>query len=225
LLLVVVALDRRTAWLAVLVGIAVVMLRDRRLGRRALALVVLGGVLAAVAFVALGGLQEGAEPLAEQGTGNLTWRVQGWSELLGGWAHNPVSWVVGEPFGSGFVREIDGSEVTSHPHDFYIETMIRAGVPGLIALLVLTVGVTRALWRTPARAPGLLHAGIMPALLAMQLVWYLTWIPGSEQGIITGLALAMAAMPLAGRRPGPTPDPTPAPTRPPALDADRSGWS
>ena len=84
--------------------------------------------------------------------------------------------------------------------------MMRAGIPGLIALLVLTLGVIRALWRTPAPAAGLRSdAGMMPALLAMQVVWYLTWIPGSEQGIVTGLAMAMAAMPLAGRRSAPTP--------------------
>jgi hypothetical protein len=226
LLLMVVALNRRTAWLAVLVGIAVVMLRDRRLGRRALTLVVLGGLLAAVAFVALGGLKEGAEqPVAQQGTGNLTWRIQGWSELVGGWAHNPPSWIVGEPFGSSLAREIDGSVITSNAHDFYIQTMIRAGIPGLIALLVLTVGVMRALWRTPARAPGLLDAGMMPALLAMQVVWYLTWIPGSEQGIVTGLAMAMAAVPLAGCRPGPTQAPAPESAGPRTLPADRKGRS
>ena len=119
-------------------------------------------------------------------------------------ADNPVSWVIGEPFGSSFAREINGAEVTSNPHDFYIQTMMRAGIPGLIALLVLTLGVMRALWRTPVPATGLLDAAMMPALLAMQVVWYLTWIPGSEQGIVTGMAMAMAATPLAGRRPDPT---------------------
>jgi hypothetical protein len=39
----------------------------------------------------------------------------------------------------------------------------------------------------------------MPALLAMQLVWFLTWVPGSEQGIVTGLAIAVAAARLSGR--------------------------
>lgn len=221
LLLMVVALDRRTAWLAVLVGIAVVMLRDRHLGRRALSLVALGGVVAGAAFVALGGLQEGASPVAKEGTGNLTWRIEGWSDLVGGWAHNPVSWVVGEPFGSSFARSIDGSVVTSHPHDFYIQTMIRAGIPGLIALIVLTVGLLRVLWRTPARAPGLHHPGMMPALLAMQLVWYLTWVPGSEQGIVTGMAVAMAAaMPLADRRPRAAPAPAARPPGPRTPAAD-----
>jgi hypothetical protein len=28
-------------------------------------------------------------------------------------------------------------------------------------------------------------------LLAMQLVWCLTWVPGTEQGIVTGVAIAM----------------------------------
>jgi hypothetical protein len=205
LLLMVIALNRRTAWLAVVAGIAVLLLRDRRLGRPAMGLVGLGGALAVVGFVALGGLQEGvAQPLTQEDTGNFTWRVEGWSDLLGPWLGNPVSWVIGNPFGSSFAREIAGTEVTANPHNFYIETMLRAGIPGLIALLVLTAGVVRALWRTPAPATGLLDAGMMSALLVMQLVWYLTWIPGNEQGIVTGLAMAMAATQLAGRRPDPT---------------------
>ncbi|MDT0353774.1 O-antigen ligase family protein [Pseudonocardia charpentierae] len=205
LLLMVIALNRRTAWLAVGAGIAVLLLRDRRLGRRAMVLVTLGTSLGVLGFVALGGLQEGAQqPVTQEDAGNFTWRVEGWLDLLGPWLHNPLSWVVGEPFGSSFAREINGIEVTTNPHDFYIQTMMRAGVPGLIALLVLTVGVGRVLWRTPAPAAGLLDAGMMPALLAMQVVWYLTWIPGSEQGVVTGLALAMAAMPLADRRSDPT---------------------
>jgi hypothetical protein len=39
----------------------------------------------------------------------------------------------------------------------------------------------------------LLGPGVLPALLAMQIVWYLTWVPGSEQGMVTGLAIAVAA--------------------------------
>ena len=205
LLLMVIATDRRTAWLAVVAGIAVLLLRDRRLGRPAMSLVALGGALAVMGVVAVGGLQEGpAHPVILQGTGNFAWRVEGWSDLLGPWLGNPVSWVIGEPFGSSFAREIAGTEVTSNPHNFYIETMLRAGIPALIALLVLTAGVLRALWRTPAPATGLLDASMIQALLVMQLVWYLTWIPGSEQGIVTGMAIAMAAMHRAGRRPEPT---------------------
>jgi len=120
--------------------------------------------------------------------------VEGWSELVRAWSRSPTNWAVGQPFGSGFTREIEGSEVTSHPHNFYIETMIRAGLAGLLATIALTAGLLRALWRTPARDAGLLGPGVLPALLAMQLVWFLTWVPGSEQGIVTGLAIAVAAV-------------------------------
>jgi hypothetical protein len=198
LLLFVLVLNRRTVWLAILVGVAVVMLRDRRLGRRAVVLVTLGAVMTGVAFVSLGGLEEGSQPLVKSGSGNLDWRVQGWSELVATWSHSPTDWAVGEPFGGGFARDVEGIETDTHPHNFYIETMIRSGVAGLLALIALTAGLLRTLWRTPARDAALLGPGVIPALLAMQIVWFLTWVPGSEQGIVTGLAVAVAA--AQGRR-------------------------
>ena len=163
------------------------------LGRRAIILVTFGAVLTAIAFVSLGGLQEGAQPLIKSGSGNLDWRIQGWSELVGAWSHNVTDWAVGEPFGSGFAREIEGIATNTHPHNFYIETMIRTGVAGLVAVLALTAGLLRALWHTPTRDTGLLGPSVIVALLAMQIVWFLTWVPGSEQGIVTGIACALAA--------------------------------
>jgi O-Antigen ligase len=193
LLLFVLVLDRRTVWLAIVVGVAVVMLRDRRYGRRVAMPVTAVVVLTAVAFVYFGGLQEGNEPLAKSSAGNFSWRVQGWSELVAAWAHSLTEWVVGQPFGSGFARTIAGVETVSHPHNFYIETMIRTGVGGLLALLAVSIGLLRALWPTPTRDAGLFGPGVVPALLAMQIVWFLTWIPGSEQGVVTGIAIAVAA--------------------------------
>jgi hypothetical protein len=193
LLLFVLVLNRRTVWLAVLVGVAVISLRDRRLGPRAIALVTLGAVVTAIGFVSLGGLQEGPQPLIKSGAGNFDWRVQGWSELVGAWSGNLTDWVVGEPFGSSFARQIEGDTVSTHPHNFYIETMIRTGLAGLLALIALTAGLLRALWHTRARGTELLGAGVLPALLAMQIVWFLTWVPGSEQGIVTGIAAALVA--------------------------------
>lgn len=202
LLLFVLVLNRRTVWLAIVVGVAVLMLRDRRLGRRALVLVALGGVMTAVAFVWLGGLQEGSEPVVRSGSGNLTWRVQGWADLVGTWSHSLLNWAIGQPLGSGFARKVEGVVTYTQygPHDFYIEILVRTGFVGLVALVALTAGLLRALWRAPARDVGLLGPGMLPALLAMQIVWFLTWPPGSEQGIVTGLAAAVAAAEVSRRR-------------------------
>jgi hypothetical protein len=202
LLLFVLVLNRRTVWLAIVVGVAVLMLRDRRLGRRALVLVALGGVMTAVAFVWLGGLQEGSEPVVRSGSGNLSWRVQGWSDVVTAWSRSPTDWAIGQPVGSGFTRQVEGivTKTQYGLHNFYIEILVRTGFVGLVALVALTAGLLRALWRAPARDVGLLGPGMLPALLAMQIVWYLTWPPGSEQGIVTGLAAAVAAAEVSRRR-------------------------
>jgi O-antigen ligase len=209
LLLFVVLLNRRTVWLTMIIGIAVLIVRGRRLRRRTVPIVV-GAVLVTVAaYVALGGTS-GEEPVARSalGTGTLDWRIQGWSELLSGLSNSPAQWLIGEPFGTGFAREVQGSEVLADPHNFYVTTLLRAGVVGLLALFALSVGLLWALRRTPAQAAGgLLTPGVFPALLAMQAVWFLTWEPGMEQGIITGLAVGLVV--ARGRGAAPVPQPRP----------------
>jgi hypothetical protein len=209
LLVFVVLLNRRTVWLTMIIGIAVLMVRGRQLRRRTVAIVVSAVLVTVAAYVALGGTG-GEEPVARSalGTGTLDWRIQGWSELLSGLSNSPVQWLIGEPFGSGFAREVQGTEVLGDPHNFYISTLLRAGVVGLLALIALSVGSLWALRRTPAQASGgLLTPGMFPALLAMQAVWFLTWEPGMEQGIITGLAIGLVV--ARGRRVVPIPRPRP----------------
>jgi hypothetical protein len=209
LLLFVMLLDRRTVWLAMLVGVVVLLLRNRSFGRRALAMLAGAAIVTSVVFVAFPGSSSEQEPLARSATstGTLTWRVNGWTELVTSWSENPANWLLGKPFGSGFERRVEGSDVSSHPHNFYIETMLRTGVVGLLALIALTAGLLRALWRLgPERGIGgslLFGPDVLPALVAMQLVWFITWVPGSEQGIVTGLAIALVAERLRARPPLP----------------------
>ncbi len=197
LLLFVMLLDRLTVWLAMLVSVVVLLLRNRRFGRRALVMLAGAAIVTAAVFVAFPGSGSNQEPLARSATsgGTLTWRLEGWSELVSSWSENPANWFVGQPFGSGFERVVQGSDVASHPHNFYIETMLRTGVVGLLALLALTAGLLRGLWRSGSGGAGrgLFGPEVLPALVAMQLVWFITWVPGPEQGIVTGLALALVA--------------------------------
>ena len=205
LLLFVLLLNRRTVWLALVIGIAVLVLRDRRLGRRALMFVTVGALMTAVAFVWLGGHEDASQPVATSGSGNLSWRIDGWSDLLHAWSHNPTDWAVGQPVGSSYARVIDGSKVTSNPHSVYVDLLLRTGLVGLLAFIALAAELLRALWRTRSRDPGLFGRDVLPALVAMQLVWFLTWAPGSEQGIITGLAIAVAASQASRRNTHATP--------------------
>ena len=145
LLLFVVLLNRRTAWLAIVVGLAVIMVRGRRLNRRVVAMVVGAVLLTIAAYVALGGSEGQKQTFATSAvsTGTLDWRIQGWSELLSGRSEDPVQWVIGEPLGSDFTREVQGSEVQAEPHNFYLTLLLRAGVVGLLALVALTGGLFR----------------------------------------------------------------------------------
>jgi hypothetical protein len=208
LLLFVVLLNRRTVWITMIIGIAVLMVRGRRLRRRAVVMVIGGVLLAVAAYVALGGSSgEDSALRPAAGTGTLDWRIQGWTELLAGLSNSPMEWLIGEPVGSGFTRVVQGLEVQAEPHNFYVMTLLRVGVVGLLALIPLTLGMLRALWRAPpgGGGGGLLATGVFPALLAMQAVWFLTWIPGMEQGIITGLAVGLVAARSGGAAPVPQP--------------------
>jgi hypothetical protein len=201
LLLFVVLLNRRTVWVTLLAGVATVMLRGRRLSHRTVLMLIVAAIVTVGAFLAFPRVGSETEPVTNPlTTSTLDWRIQGWSELVESWSKDPVDWMVGQPFGSGFARTIEGSDVEAEPHNLYITTLLRTGVVGALALIALYAGLLRALWRTPGGGVGLLSPNVFPALLVTQLIWFLTWIPGNEQGIITGLALALAVQSIRSRR-------------------------
>jgi O-Antigen ligase len=201
LLLFVVLLNRRTVWITLLAGVATVMLRGRRLSHRAVLMLIAATIVTVGAFLAFPRVGSETEPVTNPlTTSTLSWRIQGWSELVENWSKDPVDWIVGQPFGSGFARTVEGSDVEAEPHNLYITTLLRTGVVGALALIVLYIGLFRALWRTPGGGGGLLSPNVFPALLVTQLIWFLFWIPGNEQGIITGLALALAVESIRRRR-------------------------
>ena len=203
LLLFVVLLDRRTAWVALLAGIVTLMLHDRRLGRRAAwAVVTILGVVIG-AYSTLLRASTSGEPIAQaaSNTASAAWRIEGWVILLAQWAKSPANWFIGEPFGASFLRLIEGSEDSSGPHNFYVEVLLRTGTFGFLALLALTVGLLVATWRSSTEDVGVLGSGVLPALLMMQMIWFMAWVPGIEQGILTGIAISLTARPTSNQPP------------------------
>jgi hypothetical protein len=202
LLLFVVLLDRRTAWVALLAGIVTLMVHDRRLGRRAMwAVVAIVGVVIG-AYSSLRRAATSGEPIAQaSNTASAAWRIDGWVVLVSQWASAPTNWFTGEPFGASFLRRIEGSEVVAEPHNFYIEILLRTGALGLIALLALTIGLVAATWRRSSEDAGVLGSGVLPALLMMQVIWFMAWSPGIEEGILTGIAISLTARRTTDRPP------------------------
>jgi len=194
LLLFVVLLDRRTAWVALLAGIVTLIFHDRRLGRRAvLAVLTTFGVVIGAYYTVQTAVTSG-DPIAQaDNTGSVAWRVEGWVVLISQWAKSSMNWFTGEPFGTGFLRVVEGSNVVAGPHNFYVEMLLRTGIAGLLALFALTAGLLIATWRKSMPDAGVFGSGVLAALLMMQLVWFVTWTPGIEQGIVTGIAISLAA--------------------------------
>jgi O-antigen ligase len=213
LLLFVVLLDRRTAWVALLAGIITLLVHDRRLGSRAMwaGAGIVGVVVGA--YSALQTVATSGEQVAQaSNTASAAWRIEGWVLLLSRWASSPTNWFIGEPFGASFLRLIEGSKVTAEPHNFYIEILLRTGALGLLALLALTIGLLAATWRTSTEYAGVFGSGVLSALLMMQVIWFMAWGPGLEEGILTGIAISLtvrritdqppeAIVDLAGGRP------------------------
>lgn len=193
LLVVAILLNRRTLWVALAIGLLVLMLRDRRIGRRVA--MIAGAVLIVLmtsATVLNPDFDESGDEIALAATDadNLEWRLEGWIELLENGPDDAVDHVMGLPFGSGYSRTIDGVELVSTPHNFYLQTYLRTGILGLIAFLIVGLMTARSLLQV-RDAGGLPFAPThLLILLAILATWILAWLPGSEQGIVIGLAIA-----------------------------------
>lgn len=123
----------------------------------------------------------------------LTWRVQSWRALLEKWAASgPWQYFFGSPFGSGVARYIPGvaQEITVAPHSYYVATLLRIGLIGIIALFAVYVRALVALYRSRHRSSEFPRRGLLVLLLA-QLVYFITYSPDYTQGILLGVVLAL----------------------------------
>jgi hypothetical protein len=118
-------------------------------------------------------------------------RIQGWFALLEHWfGTNMLHKFVGEPFGAGY----GGSDRA--PHNFYIQSLFRIGLMGLSALLLAYLALMLGLRRVSALR---LHA-YAPFLLMVvigQMFFYLPYSPSYQQGLLLGMAIAVARRPIA----------------------------
>lgn len=205
LALAVLLLNRRTVMLALLVTAIVLLIRNKTLRSRAVAIAgaVVGCLLLLsllpsnpVSFLITAEGPEG-ERLAQSAlrTDTLGWRADGWQTLLfEPGPEGPTEWLLGLPFGSDYKRVLSqGRSVDSNPHNYYLQLLLRVGLVGAIALLVLFGTGIRSLGRASVRT---FHESAKEAMvisLVAQLVWFVAWSPGVEQGLLLGVAIALGS--------------------------------
>lgn len=194
MLLMAVVLNRRTVWLTLAVVLLALLVRHPAIGRRMAAVAVVGIVAFTFAVPYLPGSSGEDRPAAQTATstGTFLWRVEGWAALLESGPDGPVELAMGQPFGRGYTREVSGRQLESTPHSYYIQTFLRGGLLGVGALLVAVWCGFVATMRREHSDGALLSRDAVLLLLLSQAVWFLTWAPGAEQGIVLGIAVAYA---------------------------------
>jgi hypothetical protein len=206
LLAFVVLLQHRTVWVIAAAGVVYLLFRERALARRALTvLAVAVALLAGLVFTVFAERDDDiGDQLSRsaQSTGTFEWRVDGWLALVAqGGPEGADEVLTGQPFGSGWSRTMaNGNVVDLSPHSFYVEPYLRVGAVGLGALLLL---YALALRRTAAASRGdgdghgprdLLNANVLHTVVAVQLLFFVTYTPGAVQALLLGLGLAVPAV-------------------------------
>lgn len=177
--------------------------RHRRLAATGVA------VLSTVAVVLAAGVATGnvfdrslAEATAKHST--FVWRVIGWTDLLHS-DHSVAELVLGFRFGTGYRRIIDGQVILANPHSFYVGTVLRLGLIGLIALAFLYWNV----WKYRHQAAAAL--GVSSLTVALLLIALVVFSFTYQPSFVMGAQVAALLVWDPAREPQPAADPMAAP--------------
>jgi hypothetical protein len=199
-------LQHRTVWVVAAVGVVWLLAASRQ--RRARLMVHLGVMLlmGAVFFLVLFGsdLDQVSSSLETSATNPDTfrWRVEGWKQLLT--SHRdlePLDRLIGQPFGAGYLRFIAGRAVIETPHNYYVQALLRLGIVGLLLLIATYLTGLRGIARSSNRRSHhpILGPRIWELCLLAQLLFFVTYAPSYEQGIVLGVTLGWAGVSRARR--------------------------
>jgi hypothetical protein len=202
LLAFVVLLQHRTVWVVAAAGILYLLSRERTVAKATLAAMAAAALIVGVLVFTVfdTAREEVGDQLAEsaQSDDTFRWRVEGWRLLLRDQGPQDLEEVsVGRPFGSSYARMIvPGQIVEVSPHNFYLESFLRVGAIGLALLVWLyAIGLrgTHLASRSEPSDELLLSPGVLHVLVVTQLLYYITYSPDAAQGLLLGLACAVAA--------------------------------
>lgn len=198
---VVLVLQHRSVWIFyVLGGIAIIYGGREKLSRHgfvvASSAVVFGSLLIVVLILnresrVVETLLHSLESMTDS-KGTHVDRYLGWYELLGLYVSGgPRVWLAGFPYGSGYERWVMGVLRDYAPHNFYVALLIRTGLVGVFAFLLLHFKVQG--YVNLARRSGAMtkyYCNTISAILFMSLIYYLPYQASYIHGIVYGLIIS-----------------------------------
>ncbi len=194
---VILLLQHRTVWAAMVAGLLWLGLKDVRFRKQAImafaGMVVVGILLGAFVFGHQSGVVSDSMQDSATNGGTSIWRVMGWYQLLfNNPAMNLFNGTIGEPFGTGFNRIILGGVVDVSPHNWYVQAFLQLGIIGLLLQIGLYMYGMRRMERIPVRLSRSIYpdARFWVLILLLQLVFFFAYSATYTMAILTGLAIA-----------------------------------
>lgn len=130
--------QHRSVWIAGILSMTAVLIsaKEGRASSRAFVLLSVGASLAFVTWTLRSSVVDSA-----LNSDTLDWRADSWQALISNAiARGPLTVLVGEPFGSGFLRRTIGGGMTGvQAHNWYVELFLRLGIVGLMLIVWMLV--------------------------------------------------------------------------------------
>lgn len=193
-----IALQHRTVWV-VMFGIIVALYKlERRMLRKLMPAMIVSGALVLVIGAVVYGSKV-RDQFYDSGTNSntLMWRFEGWMDLIQSSGQTALTYAVGEPFGTGYTRYVDGAVVGAGTHDDYLAEFLRVGIVGLIVFLLLLLRPMLLLYRRRNALQEIYPHPLFWVLFALSLLlWNLTYNLTLDQaafiGILTSIMLYLS---------------------------------
>lgn len=218
LLGVVLALQHRSVWLAMLVGgltrfLVVRTKQSSTFSQLLLVAAIAGATSIPMVFSdKLSGLTQQVQHSAEralQGHDTTHERFGNWKALIELWYQGGAkSIVIGQSFGADSSRYVEDEKGASKKisyvaHNLFVQTLYNTGLVGLAAMLVAFAYVLRGLYRLNRDGVGGTETQILLVLMVMQMAYYVPYGEDYLQGLLFGVALSYVAARSPRKAPAP----------------------
>jgi hypothetical protein len=196
----IVALQHRSVWVAMFLGLLWLAVRSVRVARRrwiqvafATGLAAVMGVLVLMAFRQFDNVSSLVKANIEetqQEDSTWNWRVEGFDEATGRvFSQGVTEAAIGPP--AGWERDSDASAASVHVHNQYLDTLSSYGVIGFIALIVWLWMVARQIRDFGARMRGSrLQPWLFEALFVSEMAFFMAYAGALLSSVTIGLMWA-----------------------------------